>query len=430
MERSILAELLQWKEATNRKPLIVQGARQVGKTWIMTYFGQTYFKNVVYINFEQNTRLQQIFKDDFNIQRILSIFEIESGKTIIPANTLLILDEIQEADKGLTALKYFFENAPEYYVMAAGSLLGVSLQTHHTFPVGKVAFLTLYPLSFAEFLINLNESSLVKAIQNKQWAVIEPFHDKLIAYLRTYYFVGGMPEVVNAYINNKNLSEVRTLQTQILRGYELDFAKYAPIEAVPKIRLVWDSILGQLAKENKKFIYGQLRKGARAKEFEVAINWLLHAGLLTKCMRINQVSIPLSSYADYDVFKLFFLDIGLLNAKANISEQLLLNQHQVMVEFKGALTEQFVCQELRLNHDVYYWTSERARAEIDFLIQSGTHIIPIEVKAEENLKAKSLYVFEEKYTTQAATRLSMSRYREQDWMLNIPLYATMTLASL
>lgn len=428
MERSILAELLQWKEATNRKPLIVQGARQVGKTWIMTYFGQTYFKNVVYINFENSIRLQQVFKDDFNIQRILSIFEIESGKTISSSNTLLILDEIQEADKGLTALKYFYENAPEYYVMAAGSLLGVSLQTHHTFPVGKVAFLTLYPLSFAEFLINLNESSLVKAIQNKQWSVIEPFHDKLIAYLRTYYFVGGMPEVVNAYINNKNLSEVRTLQTQILRGYELDFAKYAPIEAVPKIRLVWDSILGQLAKENKKFIYGQLRKGARAKEFEVAINWLLHAGLLTKCMRINQVSIPLSSYADYDVFKLFFLDIGLLNAKANISEQLLLNQHQVMVEFKGALTEQFVCQELRLNHDVYYWISERARAEIDFLIQSGTHIIPIEVKAEENLKAKSLYVFEEKYTTQVATRLSMSRYREQDWMRNIPLYATMTLA--
>lgn len=427
MIRQIIQDLESWKSNPSRKPLIIQGARQVGKTWIMKEFGKTHFENVVYVNFESSVRLQQMFADDFSIPRIISIFEIETGKKIEAHNTLLILDEIQEAEKGLTALKYFQENASEYYVMAAGSLLGVSLQKNNTFPVGKVDFLSLYPMSFKEFLINLNESLLVNALQNKEWGIINPFHEKLIQYLRLYYFVGGMPEVVQTYLQNQNFRQVRSVQSNILKGYENDFAKYAPIEIVPKIRMVWQSILGQLAKENKKFIYGQLKKGARAKEFEAAINWLTNAGLLHKSSHISKPSIPLKSYANFDVFKLYLLDVGLLNAMANVNEQILLNKNQILVEFKGALTEQFAAQELVHQFDLHYWSADNATAELDYLIQKNQDIIPIEVKAEENLKAKSLKVFEEKYQTQNAIRFSMSLYRKDDWLENIPLYGIFTL---
>lgn len=423
MERKIVQYLELWKNDLYRKPLIIQGARQVGKTWVMKEFGKTHFQNVIYINFESSVRLQQIFLDDFNIQRIISVLEIESGETIVPEATLLILDEIQEAEKGLTALKYFNENAPEYFVMAAGSLLGVSLQKNNTFPVGKVDFLTLFPMSFEEFLLNLNETGLIKAIADKNWHVVAPFHEKLIQYLRIYYFVGGMPEAVQMYINTKNFTQVRAVQNNILLGYENDFAKYAPIEIVPRIRMVWQSIVGQLAKENKKFIYGQIKKGARAKEFETAINWLTNAGLLLKCSRISKPTVPLKSYTDYDVFKLFLLDVGLLTATANLSEQILLEKNQILIEFKGALTEQFVAQELVLNYDLFYWTAERATAELDFIIQKNQDCIPIEVKAEENLKAKSLKVFEEKFKTNKATRISMRHYRAEDGLENRPLYA-------
>jgi predicted AAA+ superfamily ATPase len=427
MERKIIEKMVLWKNKENRKPLIIQGARQVGKTWIMKAFGEAYFQNVAYINFESSVRLQSVFKDDFDINRIISVFEIETNVNINPQTTLLILDEIQEAEKGLTALKYFYENAPEYYVIAAGSLLGVSLQKNNTFPVGKVDFLNIYPLSFEEFLINLNEKGLVKALLEKEWNIVAPFHEKLVQYLRVYYFVGGMPEAVNTYIETKNFNQIRTIQKNIVLGYENDFTKYAPIEIVPKIRMVWQSIMGQLAKENRKFIYSQLKKGARAKEFETAINWLTNAGLLIKCMKVGKPTIPLKSYTDYDVFKLYLLDVGLLNAMADVSEQILLNKNQILIEFKGALTEQFVCQELYLTNEIFYWTAENAIAELDFLIQKGQHIIPIEVKAEENLKAKSLKVFEEKYSSQNATRFSMSCYRKEDWLENIPLYGVFTL---
>lgn len=427
MERKIIEEMTLWKNKQNRKPLIIQGARQVGKTWIMKAFGKANFQNVVYINFESSVRLQAIFKDDFDIKRIVSVFEIETGLSIEPQTTLIILDEIQEADKGLTALKYFYENAPEYFVMAAGSLLGVSLQKNNTFPVGKVDFMNLYPLNFEEFLINLNENRLVKALHEKKWDIVNPFQEKLIHYLRTYYFVGGMPEAVSCYIETKNFNQIRIIQNNIVLGYENDFTKYAPIEIVPKIRMVWQSILGQLAKENKKFIYGQLKKGARAKEFETAINWLTNAGLLIKCSKIRKPTIPLKTYAEYDVFKLYLMDVGLLNAMANVSEQILLNKNQILVEFKGALTEQFVCQELNVNYEVFYWTADNATAELDFILQKEQTIIPIEVKAEENLKAKSLKVFEDKYATQNAIRMSMSFYRKEDWLENIPLYSVFAL---
>jgi predicted AAA+ superfamily ATPase len=304
-------------------------------------------------------------------------------------------------------------------------LLGVSLQKNNTFPVGKVDFLNLYPMNFEEFLLNQNEDGLVHAIQSKNWEVLAPFHEKLSQLLRIYYFVGGMPEVVQQYIQHKNFEEVRTIQKNILAGYENDFAKYAPFEIIPKIRMVWQSILGQLAKENKKFIYGQIKKGARAKEFEAAINWLIHAGLLHKCLKINKPTIPLQSYLDYDVFKLYFLDLGLLNAMGGLSEQILLNKNQILIEFKGALTEQFVAQELVPKFSLLYWTAENATAEIDFVLQKDQSIIPIEVKAEENLKAKSLKIFEDKYQTQNATRLSMSLHRKENWLENIPLYGVM-----
>ena len=427
MKRNIMKDLEVWRSNPSRKPLIVQGARQVGKTWIMKEFGKMYFQNTVYINFESSIRLQQIFVNDFDIQRITSIFEIESGKKIIPNETLIILDEIQEAEKGLTALKYFNENAPEYYVIAAGSLLGVSLQKNNTFPVGKVDFLNLYPLSFEEFLLNINEEPIATALHEKKWAIIEPFHEKLIEYLRIYYFVGGMPEVVQTYIQTNDFQQVRKIQNSIILGYENDFSKYAPVEIVPKIRLVWQSILGQLAKENKKFIYGQLKKGARAKDFEVAIHWLVNAGLLLKCSKITKPSIPLKSYADYDAFKLFLVDVGLLNAMANIDEQILLYKNKILIEFKGALTEQFVAQELVLQYDLFYWTAENATAEVDFVIQKNQEIIPIEVKAEENLKAKSLKVFEEKFKTKNAIRFSMNQFRKENWLENTPLYAIYAL---
>ncbi len=427
MERLIIKDLENWKNAKHRKPLIIQGARQVGKTWIMKKFGALHYQQVVYINFESSVRLQTIFKDDFDINRIITIFEIESGIKINSETTLLLLDEIQEAEKGLTALKYFYENAAEYHLIAAGSLLGVSIQKNNTFPVGKVAFLNLYPLSFEEFLINQNEAELVTQLKTKQWDIVASFHEKITNYLRLYYFVGGMPEAVKTYLSSNDFEEVRKIQNTIILGYEHDFAKYAPNEIVPKIRLVWQSVLSQLAKENKKFIYGQLKKGSRAKDFEVAINWLLNAGMLIKCTKIDKPVLPLKSYMNYDVFKLFMLDIGLLNAMANLDAQLLLNKNQIVVEFKGALTEQFVCQELRLHHEIFYWTAENATAELNFIIQVNQEIIPIEVKAEENAKAKSLKVFADKYENTNAIRLSMNKHRKESWLENIPLYGVMVL---
>lgn len=426
MKRLFIEQLLDWKNKRGRKPLIIQGARQVGKTWIMKEFGANYFSNYVYINFESKSRLQQVFEDDFDIERILSIFEIESGEQI-HTNTLIILDEIQEAKKGITSLKYFYEKKPELHVVAAGSYLGVSLQSNNSFPIGKVDLMQLNTMSFEEFLVSLNEEILLKNLKNKNWNIIEPFHEKLISYLRQYYFVGGMPEAVQKFITSKNYKEVREVQKNIISGYENDFAKHAPIEIVPKIKMVWQSILGQLSKENKKFIYGQIKKGARAKEFEGAINWLVNSGLLIKSHNVSSPKIPLNTYKDYDAFKLFFVDIGLLNAMAKLSEKILLNKNQILTEFKGAMTEQFVCQELTLKYELYYWTAERATAEIDFIIQKDQEVLPIEVKAEENLKAKSLKVYVEKYNPEKVVRTSMSFYRNEGWLENIPLYAILTI---
>ena len=429
MKRDLYKSLLSWKNAATRKPLILQGARQVGKTWLMKAFGKNEFEHVVYLNFEASERLKSLFVSDFDIKRILSIIEIEVNYKIQPEKTLLIFDEIQEAEKGLTALKYFCEQAPEYYIIAAGSLLGVSLQKNNSFPVGKVDFLRMYPLSFFEFLENVGQGLLREHLERQNWPAIEVFHDKLVGLLRLYYFIGGMPEAVSSYIEQGDLRAVRAIQEKILIGYENDFAKHAPVEVVPRIRLVWYSLISQLAKENRKFIYGQIKKGARAKDFETAIYWLSDAGLVLKVSLVEKPGMPLNAYANLDAFKLFLLDIGLLNAIAQIDPQILLEKNNILTEFKGALTEQYVAQQLKINHELYYWTATNATAEIDFLIQSQNDILPIEVKAEENLKSKSLKAFVEKYQPGKAIRSSMSPFREQDWMTNIPLYGVQTIGT-
>ncbi len=422
MHRSLIYNLLQWKNSITRKPLILQGARQVGKTWLMKAFGEQEFKQVIYLNFESSERLKNMFLPDFDIERIITIIEIECNEIIDANNCLIIFDEIQEAPKGTTALKYFYENAPQYYIIAAGSLLGVSLQ-NNSFPVGKVDFLHLYPLSFLEFLQNIGEQKLCIAIQKKEWHLLATFHEKLIAQLRLYYYIGGMPEVVLDYINNKNVQTLRIIQQKLILGYENDFAKYAPNTIVPKIRMVWNAVISQLAKENKKFIYGQIKKGARAKDFEEAINWLVNAGLLIKVNRTEKPTQPLNAYIDVDAFKLFFVDIGLLNAIGNLDAKILLENNTILTEYKGALTEQYVCQQLKPKTALYYWTAEKATAEIDFLIQHYNTIIPIEVKAEKNVKAKSLKVYIEKYSPIKAIRTSMHLFKEESWLTNVPLYA-------
>jgi uncharacterized protein len=423
MKRALINNLIDWKNSPNRKPLILQGARQVGKTWLMKEFGKQEFKQVLYLNFESSERLKNIFVTDFNIERLIAVIEIETNQTIDAADCLLIFDEIQEAPKGITALKYFYEQAPQYFIIAAGSLLGIAQQHNSSFPVGKVDFLQLYPMSFLEFLENNEEEKLVNAIQNKNWTILETFHEKIIEKLRMYYYVGGMPEVVLDYTIHKNVAMARSIQQKIILGYENDFAKYAPNTIVPKIRMVWQAIISQLAKENKKFIYGQIKKGARAKDFEDAINWLVQAGLLLKVNRVQKPTMPLNAYIDVDAFKLYLLDIGLLNALANVGQQILLEKNNILTEYKGALTEQYVCQQLKIQTDLYYWTAEKATAEVDFLLQYKNEIIPIEVKAEANLKSKSLKVYVEKYAATKAIRTSMHFYKTESWLTNMPLYA-------
>lgn len=391
----------------------------------MKEFGKLNYQKVAYINFEQSEVLKNTFVTDFDIPRIISVLQIETSVQIEAENTLIILDEIQEVPRGITALKYFYENAPQYHIVTAGSLLGVTLHPNTSFPVGKVDFLDLYPLSFLEYLENSNQSALAQILIQKDTVLIHTFHNKLVSQLRLYYYLGGMPEVISNYLENGNLDAVREIQKRILAGYEQDFSKHAPNEIVPRIRLVWNSILNQLSKENKKFIYSFIRQGSRAKDFELAINWLVDAGLVYKVQRVNTPKYPLAAYSDFDVFKLFILDVGLLGAMGDLSPKTLLDKNKILTEFKGALTEQFVKQELNVNikNKTYYWSAENGTSEIDFVIQLEDQIIPIEVTAEENLQAKSLKVFVEKFKTQTSIRTSMSPYRDDNWLKNIPLYA-------
>lgn len=425
MYREELRKLEEWKNSKSRMPLIIKGARQVGKTWLMQEFGKKYYKKVAYVNFDGNERMERLFQGDFDIERLIQGLKIETGVDIKKEDTLLIFDEVQEVPKALTSLKYFYENAREYNIIAAGSLLGVALHEGTSFPVGKVDFMDLYPLNFKEFLLALGEEKLVELLEKKDWKLIGIFKDKLIDLLRQYYFIGGMPAAVERYVDTKDLKQVRKIQNQLLKAYEEDFSKHAPNEIVPRLRMLWNSIPSQLAKENKKFIYGLIKEGARAKEYELALSWLVDCGLVYKVDRIKKPNIPLIAYQDISAFKLYMLDVGLLGAMANIDEKILLEGSKIFTEFKGSLTEQFVLTELKSNKDisVFYWSAERATAEVDFIIQLGTDVIPIEVKAEQNLKAKSLKEFVNKYGTTKNVRTSMAEYKKDEWLTNIPLYA-------
>lgn len=424
MYRNKIKELIQWKNSKNRKPLIIRGARQVGKTWLMQEFGKSYYEKYAYINFDSNSRMEELFSTDFDIERIIQGLKIESGINIEPENTLIIFDEIQETPKALTSLKYFYENANEYHIVAAGSLLGVAMHEGTSFPVGKVDFLDLYPLNYEEFLEALGEKELVNLINNQNIELINIFADKFKNYLKQYLFIGGMPEIVFDYVQNKDFNSVRNKQARLLEAYEQDFSKHAPNNIVPRIRQLWNNIPTQLAKENKKFIYGLVKQGARAREYEVALSWLIDCGLVYQINRVKDCKIPLAAYQDFNAFKLYLLDVGLLCAMAKIDAQTIIEGNNIFIEFKGALTEQLVLTELKSNTNVpiFYWSSETGIAEIDYIIQMGHNNIPIEVKSNENLQSKSLKNFVQKYNTKINIRTSMSNYRKEDWLINIPLY--------
>ena len=424
MYRKLIEQLKKWKNSKKRKPMIIRGARQVGKTWLMKEFGRTCYKRSVYISMDENEIMEGVFRDAFDIKRIIASLEIEAGFKINPEDTLIIFDEVQEIPRALKSLKYFYENAPEYHIVAAGSLLGVALHEGTSFPVGKVDFCDLYPLDYEEFLVACQEEQLIRLLASGDYSLISNYKNRFIDYLKYYYYVGGMPEVVSVYREKEDLRAVRDIQEKLLAAYENDFSKHAPTSIVTRIKMLWNSIPAQLAKENKKFIYGLIREGARAREYEVAITWLIDCGLVYKVNRVKKPDFPLRAYQDFQAFKLFVLDVGLLGAMAKLSAKVILEGNALFEEFKGALTEQYVLQQLVLNpeHDIFYWSSDTAKAELDFLIQNDDKIIPMEVKAEENLQAKSLKMFYQKYQPDTAVRTSMSDYRLQDWMVNIPLY--------
>ena len=424
MRRDAMQQLYDWKEKTTRKPLIVRGARQVGKTWLMKEFASSAYRQFAYINFEDNEVMKDVFQKDFDVERILMAIQLVTG-IVVDTETLIIFDEIQEAPRGLTALKYFQEKAPQYHVVAAGSLLGIAMHSNDSFPVGKVDFMDLYPLSFSEFLEAVGQEAFARLLAKKDWGLIAAFRSKLIDLLKQYYYVGGMPEVVNAFINHKDYAEVRQLQQTILDSYDRDFSKHAPIAEVPRIRMIWRSVPAQLAKENKKFIYGVVKEGARAKDFELAIEWLIDAGLIYKVSRVKKAALPLSAYEDFSAFKLFLLDTGLMGAMSGLPPQALLEGNVLFSDYKGAITEQYVLQQLKSvkGLSIYYWSSDTSRGELDFLLQKDVSVIPVEVKAEENLQSKSLRFFVEKNAGLHGVRFSMSDYRKQEWMINYPLYS-------
>ena len=424
MYRKLIEELKVWKESKNRKPMIIRGARQVGKTWIMKEFGRTCYEKYVYISMDENEIMEGVFRDAFDIDRIMLALEVEAGFKIDAEKTLIIFDEIQEIPRALKSLKYFYENAPQYHIICAGSLLGVALHEGTSFPVGKVDFCDLYPLDFEEFLQACGQEALADLLVKKEQSLITSFKNRYMDYLKYYYYVGGMPEVVKSFVEEKDFKRVRKIQEKLLAAYENDFSKHAPSEIVTRIKMLWNSIPAQLAKENKKFIYGIIREGARAREYEVAITWLIDCGLAHKVTRVSKPDFPLRAYQDMSIFKLFLLDVGLLGAMSRLNAKVILEENRMFEEFKGALTEQYVFQQLKVNaeNDIFYWSSDTASGELDFLVQREDKIIPLEVKAKENLQAKSLKAFCEKYPACMGVRTSMSDYREQEWMVNVPLY--------
>ena len=432
MKRKALKNLYTWKNQLKRKPLLLMGARQVGKTFLLKQFGDEEYTNTIYLNFEDNPRLCKLFDESLDPKIILKSLRIEMNSEIIEGKTLLIFDEIQECPNALNSLKYFYENAPNQHIVAAGSLLGVKLAHVKGFPVGKVQFLTLYPLSFLEFLEALKETRIKNFIEELK--NIEPLplnlHEKLLTYFKEYLFIGGMPEAVVEYIDSQNFSKVREIQNNILKAYSLDFAKHAPKEHIMKINQVWTSIPSQLAKENKKFIYSAIRTGARAKDFEVALQWLVEAGLINKTSLISTPKIPLTAYANLNIFKIYLVDVGLLGAMANLSAKTLLHKNELFQEFRGSLAENYIAQELTHSHySLFYWTSE-GTAELDFIIEQDGFIYPIEVKSGNSTKKKSLKVYNDTYHPKLSIRSSPMNLKKNGNILNCPLYLIEKLQSL
>jgi uncharacterized protein len=429
MYREKIKDLIKWKASKNRKPLVLKGARQVGKTWLLKEFGSKHYRQTVYVNFEKSKHLSAVFVDEIDINRIIGSLEIASGYKINASDTLLIFDEIQAVPEALTSLKYFYEEAPEYHIITAGSLLGVALHANISFPVGKVDFMELHPLSFMEFLNASGNQRFVEVIKNMDWKLQEIFSSKLTELLKHYYYVGGMPEAVLNYTNSFDFQEVRKIQKQILTAYDLDFSKHSPGTIVPRIRMLWNSVPEQLAKENKKFIYGMIREGARAKEYEFALSRLLDIGLVNKVCRVNKPAMPLKAYEQRNTFKLFMLDVGLMSAMVDMEARVLIDGNKTFTQFKGVLTEQFVLQQMVSMEAFipYYWTADKGNAEIDFVIQTNGRIVPIEVKAEINLQAKSLKVYIDKFCPDIAFRLSMSKFNKNNILYDLPLYAVSQL---
>ena len=423
MKRYAINKLMDWKESQNRKPLIIRGARQVGKTWLMKEFGKTQYKKTIYINFEDNDLMREHFSKDLNTKRIIEGLELEHSK-IDADNTLIILDEIQECPKALTALKYFYENNPEYHIVAAGSLLGVALHEDISFPVGKVDFLDLYPLSFLEFLDAMGEENFVKLLNKPDSDNIKTFKPKYIEWLKKYYYIGGMPEVVNDFVKNNDYKKVRKIQENILDAYTNDFSKHISSTGKLKIDLLWESIPNQLTQESKKFVYKKIKQGARSDEFEEALSWLINCGLVYKINRITKPAMPIRAYEDTKAFKLFILDVGLLCALSKLPARTLIDGDKIFTEFNGALAEQYVLQQLKTHDDmeVAYWISKSGNAEIDFIIQTDGYVIPVEVKATTNLQAKSLKVYREKFEPEISIRTSLADFEINNGLYNIPLF--------
>lgn len=427
MDRELMQDLVKWKNSPRRKPLILQGARQVGKTWLMKEFGRRFYKHTAYVNLDNNPRMQKVFEQDFDIDRILLSINAETHVEITP-ETLIILDEVQESPMAISSLKYFCENAPQYSVITAGSLLGIALHKGISYPVGKVNTLQLHPLSFYEFLNATGDEGLANLLEQGDWPTISAFHDRFEFALKNYYFVGGMPECVEIFTETKDYGMVRSSQNDLLSLYEADFGKHIPTKDFALARLIWHAIPGQLAKENKKFFFGQVKKNSRAKDFEQACQWLLDCGLITRVPRITKPAVPMSAYIEENVYKLFFLDIGLLTAISSLDARSILEGNRLFTEFKGGLTEQYVCQQLisDSSYKPYYFTSENDRYEMDSMIQIENEVTPIEVKAEVNLKSKSLRAYYDKYHPNKCIRISMDDYIDQDWLVNIPLFAMHT----
>lgn len=425
MERFVYKQLIDWKNAKNRKPLVLNGARQVGKTWLLKEFATKEYAKMAYVVCRKNPMVKEIFSMDFNIERILRALRALSGVDITPGDTLIILDEIQDVPEAIEALKYFREDAPDYHIAVAGSLLGLSIHAGTSYPVGQVNTINIYPMNFEEFLLAKGEKQIQLLLQTKDYQTINLLHDKYTNLLRQYFYVGGMPEAVLEYINTDGLQSVRKIHHEILKGYDMDFSKHAPADEVERIRMVWQTIPAQLFKENKKFIYGAVRKGARAKDFEIAIQWLCDAGLVYRVERVSKPELPLKVYVEQSAFKLYLSDLGLLGAMADVQPVQVLVNNNVFKEYKGGMTEQYVLQQMKSKgiDGIYYHTTDQSRLEIDFLIQREDKLLPIEVKAEGNVRSNSLSMLLQSRKELHAERYSMLPYKEQESMTNVPLYA-------